>query len=271
MKGKRQRGLVRVDERQRVGVALGDLVVIDDDDVEAARAGGGERVVVGGAAVAGDDDRAAGVGEVRGVVDAEAVAGVAAGDARHHPAAGVPEEAGEERAAGDPVDVVVAEDADGLPLGERARQAIDGDGEAGHGLGPVGAAQLGQARRQKAARALGIVKAAVDEQLRGHRRERQRAGERAGAVPVDRLDLPQRVAHGSVHSARPGSDCSLCFAIIRSRRSRGGSGDEGGRDQTGALRSALALPGRSFMPLPSGLKKRRLSQMRIGAATKIDE
>src|SRR5262249_44604768 len=41
--------------------------------------------------------------------------------------------------------------------------------------------------------------------------------------------------------------------------------------QIGALRSAFDLPGLCLMPLPSGLKKRRLSQMRIGAAAKIDE
>ena len=61
--------LVRVDERERVGIALGHLVVIDDDDVDAAGARDGERVVIAGAAVAGDDDGAAGVGEARGVVD----------------------------------------------------------------------------------------------------------------------------------------------------------------------------------------------------------
>ena len=168
MNGKRQLGLVRIDERERVGVALGNLVVIDDDDVDAAGARDGERIVIAGAAVAGDDHRAAGVGEAHGVFGAEAVAGVAAGDAPNDAAAGVAEERREQRAAGDAVDVVVAEDADGLALGERARQAIDGDGETGHRRVAVGAAQLGEARREEAARAGGIFDAAVDEELRGH-------------------------------------------------------------------------------------------------------
>ena len=50
----RQSGLVRVDERERVGIAVGHLVVIDDDHVDAAGARDGDARRVAGAAVAGD-------------------------------------------------------------------------------------------------------------------------------------------------------------------------------------------------------------------------
>src|SRR5258708_6274005 len=71
---------------------------------------------------------------------AEAVALVAPGHPRDHLGAAVAQEAGEQRAGGDAVDVVVAEHRDALAAQHRAGQAIGGGREAGHrglALGPA--------------------------------------------------------------------------------------------------------------------------------------
>jgi hypothetical protein len=94
---------VWVDQRQRRVVgAVGHLVVVDDDGVDPGPPRGEDRRDVAGAAVDGDDDPGALSGEPGGVRLAEAVAGVALGDADDDAGADGAEEGGEQRRRGHP-------------------------------------------------------------------------------------------------------------------------------------------------------------------------
>ena len=112
-----------------------------------------ERLVVAGAAVAGDEHAAAVVGEAGDVVGAQAVARVAAGHARHDVAAERAQRAGQHGGRGDAVDVVVAEDADGLAAPpSAARQPVEA--RDARSAMPVGRPQIGQPRLEEARRQL---------------------------------------------------------------------------------------------------------------------
>ena len=117
-------GRPRRDDRT-IGKRLGGTVMVGDDHVEAARGGFGDLTGGRDAAVDGQDEPAAFVGEPRERVAADAVALVEA--AREMPVdvgAELAQQKDGERGRRDPVDVVVAVDADALACGDRRAEAF---------------------------------------------------------------------------------------------------------------------------------------------------
>src|SRR5205823_2915136 len=105
--------------------------------------------------------------EASDVLHAEAVAAHPMRHAGDHGAASTAQERRQNRAAGDPVDVVVAEKADYLAVAQRALQPIDRAREARHRVLTVGTPEVAEPRAQKAVRRLRLVYATVDQELRG--------------------------------------------------------------------------------------------------------
>ena len=106
---------VRIDDSDRRRQHLVGLMMIDDHDVEAERAGFRERLDAGGAAIDGHQQRRAPRGERAHRLDIRAIAfEQAIGNVDDGLDAAEPQEAREQRGRGRAVDVVIAEDGDGL-------------------------------------------------------------------------------------------------------------------------------------------------------------
>jgi len=216
-------GPVRVDERVGGRVALRHLVVIDDDAVDAQRAPDLERLDVARAAVAGHDHAATVGGEPAHVVGAEAVAGLAARHARHHPPAERAQGGGQHRRARDAVDVVVAEDADGLA---RAQGALDPRERPIEVCHPLGRAEVGEARGQEARRLVSPQDPARHQDLRRERADPHLRRQRARDPLVDRGDLERERPHRP-QTLPPPDEIRLRLLRRTARRASGGAA--GGR------------------------------------------
>ena len=117
---------VGIDDK-RVRQVFGRLMVVQDDDVEPERFRARQNLVRGRAAIDGDEQARARCAKFLDGLGVRAVAlENAVGNAHEvRDAAGV-EEAREQRGRTGPVDVVVAEDGDGLLLCDGADEAFDG-------------------------------------------------------------------------------------------------------------------------------------------------
>ncbi len=105
---------VRIDDR-RLGQLLVGLVMVDDDGVEAEPRGLRERLEARRAAVDGDEELRAALGEPTDRLDVRPVAlEDAVGNMEQRIEAAAAQEAREQRRRGRAVDVIVAEDGDGL-------------------------------------------------------------------------------------------------------------------------------------------------------------
>lgn len=102
----------------------GDVMVVRDQDIDTAPAGLGDLRVARGAAVHGDDEAAASsFGRVDGPQRQAVALLEAARNVRHGVHAESPERERQDRQAGEPVGVEVAEDEDALALRPRPRDA----------------------------------------------------------------------------------------------------------------------------------------------------
>ena len=114
---------VRIDDR-RLGQLLVGLMVVDDDGIEAEPRGFRERLEARGAAVDGDEELRAALGERADRLDVRPVAlEDAVGNVEQRIEAAAAQEAREQRRRGRAVDVVVAEDGDGLAALDRIGDA----------------------------------------------------------------------------------------------------------------------------------------------------
>ena len=113
---------VRIDDGDRRRQRLVGLVVIDDDDIDAELARFRQRLDAGGAAIDRHQERGAARGERAHRLDIRAVAfEQTVGNVDQRLEAGVAQKAREQRRRSGAVDIVIAEDGDGLAALDRVR------------------------------------------------------------------------------------------------------------------------------------------------------
>ena len=179
----RRAGQARVDQHSGVRQPLLELVVVGDDQFQAEPAGLVGLGKAGDAAVHRDHQLCPGLGDlpqrlrVQAVAFLQAVGHVEIDGLRSHEVQALPED----RGAGDAVGVVVAVDADCPALAHGGEEPV---GRGRHAGEETRREQAGERRIEEAARPVGVVEPAVEEELRddGRRPERGRQFFDGGAV-----------------------------------------------------------------------------------------
>ena len=211
--------LFRAENRQRPRrhVLAGRQVVVTDDDVDAEVRGAVHRCVIANADVARHDDRGAVAGRLFGCGDAEAVAFIeAARNVVTDAIAGAeqPERVLEDDRRRRPVDVIVRDDANPLPIGDGPPEPLDGAIHPEHREGVV------QVPVERRVEELGGVRyvgnATGEEDPRDGRRNVEVTGEAKDVALVDLGEFPVGVAEGG--HAWSGGQClsvsvSLCLRV----------------------------------------------------------
>ena len=127
---------VRIDHRERGGKALVGLVMVDHDDVETEAARFEQRLVAGGPAIDRDQQRRALPGQRSDRLRVRAIAlEQTIGNMNERAQTAVAEKAPEQPRGRGAVDVIVAEDRDGLAARDRIRQPRRGGGQVGEPIG----------------------------------------------------------------------------------------------------------------------------------------